>query len=75
MLVLPVIINIFKNSNKFKEKSISITETIRASRIGKLKADRQLNSFPNVSNNNNSIYIKVEDANKQSLNHAMDIKL
>lgn len=75
MLVLPVIINIFKNSNKFKEKSISITETIRASRIGKLKADRQLNSFPNVSNNNNSIYIKVEDANKQSLNHAVDIKL
>ena len=75
MLVLPVIINIFKNSNKFKEKSISITETIRASRIGKLKADRQLNSFPIVSNNNNSIYIKVEDANKQSLNHAMDIKL
>lgn len=75
MLVLPVIINIFKNSNKFKEKSISITETIRASRIGKLKADRQLNSFPNVSNNNNSIYIKVEDANKQSLNHAIDIKL
>ena len=58
---------IFRNKKKLKGKKISITESLTASRMEKLKEARELHDFCNVWTNNDKIFCKLEDNDKPQL--------
>ena len=58
---------IFRNKKKLKGKKISITESLTANRMEKLKEARELHGFRNVWTNDGKILCKLESNDKQQL--------
>ena len=58
---------IFRHKKTLKSKKLSITESLTASRMEKLKEERELNGFRNVWINDGTIFCKLEANDKPKL--------
>ena len=55
----------FRNKKKVKGKKILITESLRTSRMEKLKEARELHGFRNVQANDGKMFCKLEGNDKR----------